>query len=110
MGVRGAGAISTSNPPPEERLPVRTHVGAYDPRLIRQAVLRELDRGGQVFFVHNRVQTIHGFEQRLARLLPEARLAVAHGQMPENELADVMERFSAGGGDAFGRPAVNKPL
>ncbi|HKY83732.1 MAG TPA: transcription-repair coupling factor [Anaerolineales bacterium] len=96
MALTGARDISTINTPPEERLPVRTHVGAYDPRLIRQAVLRELDRGGQVFFVHNRVQTIHGFEQRLARLLPEARLAVAHGQMPENELADVMERFSAG--------------
>jgi transcription-repair coupling factor (superfamily II helicase) len=96
MALTGARDISTINTPPEERLPVRTHVGPYDPRLVRQAVLRELDRGGQVFFVHNRVQTIHGAERRLARLLPEARLAIAHGQMPEGELADVMERFTAG--------------
>jgi transcription-repair coupling factor (superfamily II helicase) len=71
-------------------------VGPYDPRLVRQAVLRELDRGGQVFFVHNRVQTIHAVERRLERLLPEARLAIAHGQMPEAELAQVMDRFTSG--------------
>jgi transcription-repair coupling factor (superfamily II helicase) len=58
MALTGARDISTINTPPEERLPVSTHVGPYDPRLIRQAVLRELDRGGQVFFVHNRVHTI----------------------------------------------------
>jgi transcription-repair coupling factor (superfamily II helicase) len=96
MALTGARDISTINTPPEERLPVSTHVGPYDPRLIRQTVLRELDRGGQVFFVHNRVQTIQGVERRLARLLPEARLAIGHGQMPENQLAEVMERFSAG--------------
>jgi transcription-repair coupling factor (superfamily II helicase) len=75
---------------------VATHIGPYDPRVIRQAVLRELDRGGQVFFVHNRVQTIHAMEQRLERLLPEARLAVAHGQMAEADLSQVMDRFTAG--------------
>jgi transcription-repair coupling factor (superfamily II helicase) len=96
LALTGARDISTINTPPEERLPVATHVGPYDPRLIRQAVLRELDRGGQVFFVHNRVQTIRAVEHRLERLLPEARLAVAHGQMPEAELAQVMERFAAG--------------
>ncbi len=96
LALTGARDISTINTPPEERLPVATHIGPYDPRVIRQAVLRELDRGGQVFFVHNRVQTIHAMEQRLERLLPEARLAVAHGQMPEADLAEVMERFAAG--------------
>jgi transcription-repair coupling factor (superfamily II helicase) len=96
LALTGARDISTINTPPEERLPVATHIGPYDPRVIRQAVLRELDRGGQVFFVHNRVQTIHAVGQRLERLLPEARLAVAHGQMPENDLAQVMERFTAG--------------
>ena len=96
MALTGARDISTINTPPEERLPVATHVGPYDPRLVRQAVLRELDRGGQVFFVHNRVQTIHAMERRLEHLLPEARLAVVHGQMPETDLAEVMERFTSG--------------
>jgi transcription-repair coupling factor (superfamily II helicase) len=96
LALTGARDISTINTPPEERLPVATHIGPYDPRVVRQAVLRELDRGGQVFFVHNRVHTIHAVGQRLERLIPEARLAVAHGQMPEAELAQVMERFTAG--------------
>jgi transcription-repair coupling factor (superfamily II helicase) len=96
MALAGARDISTINTPPEARLPVLTHVGLYDPRLIRQAVLRELDRGGQVYFVHNRVQTIDTIKTRLARLIPEALLAVAHGQMPEKKLAAVMERFANG--------------
>jgi transcription-repair coupling factor (superfamily II helicase) len=96
MALTGARDISTINTPPEERLPIITYVGRYEPRLIRQAVLRELDRGGQVFFVHNRVQTINTLARRLERLVPEARSAIAHGQMPESELADVMQRFSVG--------------
>ena len=83
MALTGARDISTINTPPEERLPIITYVGRYEPRLIRQAVLRELDRGGQVFFVHNRVQTINTLARRLERLVPEARSAIAHGQMPE---------------------------
>jgi transcription-repair coupling factor (superfamily II helicase) len=75
---------------------VITHVGRYDPRLVRQAILREFDRGGQVFFVHNRVQTIERVKGRLERLLPEINFEVAHGQMPERQLASVMERFAAG--------------
>jgi len=71
-------------------------VGPYDPRLVRQAILRELDRGGQVFFVHNRVHTIEAMRSHLERLVPEARIAIGHGQMPERELARVMERFTAG--------------
>jgi transcription-repair coupling factor (superfamily II helicase) len=96
MALTGVRDVSVINTPPEERLPVITHVGPYDPRLVRQAVLRELDRDGQVFFVHNRVETIQAMRARLDHLLPEARLAVAHGQMPERELAEVMERFNAG--------------
>jgi len=96
MALTGARDISTINSAPEERLPVFTHVGPYDPSLIRQAVLRELDRSGQVFFVHNRVQTIQPMRRRLEHLVPEASLAVAHGQMPEQELASVMERFNGG--------------
>ena len=96
LALTGARDISTINTPPDERLPVATHIGPYDPPLIRQAILRELDRGGQVFFVHNRVQTIPAIEHRLERLVPEARLSVAHGQLPERDLARVMEEFAAG--------------
>jgi transcription-repair coupling factor (superfamily II helicase) len=96
MALTGVRDISTINTPPEERLPIVTHVGAYSPRLIRQAILRELERGGQVFFVHNRVQTIGAMRSHLEKLVPEARLTVAHGQMPENELSEQMERFIAG--------------
>jgi transcription-repair coupling factor (superfamily II helicase) len=96
MALAGARDVSNINTPPEARLPVLTHVGPYDPRLIRQAVLRELDRGGQVYFVHNRVQTIETIKARLMRLIPEALLTIAHGQMPEKELSMVMERFANG--------------
>ena len=96
MALTGVRDISVINTPPQERLPVITHVGPYDPQVVRQAILRELDRGGQVFFVHNRVHTIQAMRKHLARLVPEARIAVAHGQMPERQLAAVMERFAAG--------------
>jgi transcription-repair coupling factor (superfamily II helicase) len=96
MALTGARDISTINTPPEERLPVTTHVGRYNPNLVRQAILRELDRGGQVFFVHNRVQTIDAVQNRLEQLVPEAQITIAHGQMPERDLARVMDRFAAG--------------
>jgi transcription-repair coupling factor (superfamily II helicase) len=92
-GIRDISIIST---PPEERLAVQTHVGPYDADLVRRAVLRELDRGGQVFFVHNRVQTINSIAQHLQRLLPEARIAVGHGQMHERQLERVMVDFVDG--------------
>jgi transcription-repair coupling factor (superfamily II helicase) len=96
MALTGVRDISNLNTPPEERLPIITHVGPYSPKLVRQAVLRELERGGQVFFVHNRVQTIDAMRMHLERLVPEARISIGHGQMPENELASVMHRFTAG--------------
>ncbi len=96
MALTGVRDISTINTPPEERLPIITHVGPYSKRLIRQAILRELERGGQVFFVHNRVQTIRAMRSHLERLVPEARLTVAHGQMAEDELSERMEQFAAG--------------
>lgn len=96
MALTGARDITTINTPPEERLPAITHVGPYEPRLVRQAILRELDRGGQTFFVHNRVMTIEGMKRRLEHLVPEARFAVAHGQMVEQNLAKVMEQFTLG--------------
>jgi transcription-repair coupling factor (superfamily II helicase) len=88
--------MSTIETPPEERLPIRTFIAAYDDRLVREAVLRELERNGQAFFVHNRVQGIKRTAARLEKLLPEARLAVAHGQMPEHQLEAVMAAFTRG--------------
>ncbi|UCE00426.1 MAG: transcription-repair coupling factor [Chloroflexota bacterium] len=96
MALTGVRDISTINTPPEERLPIITHVGSYSPRLVRQAILRELERGGQVFFVHNRVQTISAMRSHLHKIVPEARVAIAHGQMDEEILSKRMEQFSAG--------------
>ncbi len=96
MTLTGVRDISTINTPPEERLPIITHVGPYSPKIVRQAILRELERGGQVFFVHNRVQTIGAMRSHLAQLVPEARIAVAHGQMAETELSERMKEFTQG--------------
>ena len=96
MALTGVRDISNLNTPPEERLPIVTHVGPYSPKLVRQAILRELERGGQVFFVHNRVNTIDAMRTHLNQLVPEARVDVGHGQMPEQQLASVMHRFNAG--------------
>jgi transcription-repair coupling factor (superfamily II helicase) len=96
MTLTGVRDISTINTPPEERLPIITHVGPYSPWLVRQAILRELERGGQIFFVHNRVQTIGAMRSHLEKLVPEARVVVAHGQMQEDQLSQRMEKFTAG--------------
>jgi transcription-repair coupling factor (superfamily II helicase) len=96
MALTGARDISMINTPPAERLPIITHIGPYSPKIVRQAILRELDRGGQVFFVHNRVQTIEAMRQHLNSLVPEARVAIGHGQMREDELSQVMTRFTKG--------------
>lgn len=95
MALTGVRDISTINTPPEERLPIITHVGSYSKRLVRKAILRELDRGGQVFFVHNRVQTISAMRSHLDQLVPEARIAIAHGQMDEKDLSLRMDQFSS---------------
>ena len=96
MALTGVRDISNLNTPPEERLPIITHVGPYSPKLVRQAVLRELERGGQIFFVHNRVQTIHAMKMHLQKLVPEARIGIGHGQLDEKELASVMHQFTEG--------------
>lgn len=96
MALTGVRDISMINTPPAERLPIITHIGPYSPKLVRQATLRELERGGQIFFVHNRVQSIEAMRTHLNRLVPEAKIGVAHGQMPENELASEMHRFTHG--------------
>ena len=91
VGVRGMSVIET---PPEGRLPIRTYLQPFDEYHIREAILRELDRGGQIYFVHNKVQTIQAMTERLRRLVPEARVAIGHGQMPEDELERVMNAFA----------------
>ncbi len=96
MALSGVRDISTINTPPQERLPIVTHVGPYSPRLVRQAVLRELERGGQIFFVHNRVQTIEAMASHVHKLVPEARIGIAHGQMAEQELSIRMDQFTHG--------------
>ncbi|MBM2830994.1 MAG: mfd, partial [Dehalococcoidia bacterium] len=96
MSLVGIRDMSTIETPPEERLPVRSYVAEYDDALVREAILREMERNGQVFFVHNRVQTIGLLVSRLKEIVPEARLAVAHGQMPEAELEKVMLDFAGG--------------
>jgi len=93
MAVTGIREMSTITTPPEERHPVLTFVGGYDEGQVVAAVRRELARDGQVFFVHNRVQSIEKTAARLRALLPEARLVVAHGQLPERQLEDVMTSF-----------------
>ncbi|MBA7561593.1 Transcription-repair-coupling factor [subsurface metagenome] len=85
--------------PPEERLPIKTYVAEYNDHLIREAILRELERNGQVFFVHNRVQSIAYIASKLQSLVPEAKIAIAHGQMPEAELEAVMVDFTRGKSD-----------
>ena len=96
MSLTGVRDISVIDTAPAERLPVQTYVGEVDETRLKGAILRELDRGGQVFFVHNRVQTIDIMRQRLAALVPEARLAVGHGQMSERQLEQIMLDFAEG--------------
>jgi len=96
MSLTGIRDMSIIETPPEERLSIKTYVGAYDNTLVRQAILRELERNGQVFFVHNRVQSIALVASKLQALVPEAKIAVAHGQMPEEKLEEVMADFVAG--------------
>jgi transcription-repair coupling factor (superfamily II helicase) len=96
MALTGVRDISIINTPPAERQPIVTHIGPYSQSMVRQAILRELERGGQVFFVHNRVQTINAMKSHLNNLVPEARVGIAHGQMNEGELSRVMQSFTNG--------------
>jgi len=92
-GVRDMSVIET---PPEDRLPIQTRVAEASAGLVRDAILRELDRGGQAFFVHNRVETIEAQADQLRQLLPQARIEAAHGQMAEGGLERVMLAFARG--------------
>jgi transcription-repair coupling factor (superfamily II helicase) len=98
MGARDMSLIET---PPPNRQPVETVVSAYDERLFRDAIGRELGRGGQVYFLHNRVQTIERVAKRIRELCPGARIVVGHGQMSEHELESVMRAFVAGDADVL---------
>ena len=93
MGLLGLRDISNLETPPEDRVAVETRVTRFEPEMIRQAVLRELNRGGQIFFVHNRVEDIYVLGKRLRQIVPEANMAIAHGQMNENDLERVMMDF-----------------
>jgi transcription-repair coupling factor (superfamily II helicase) len=93
MALSGLRNISLINTPPVDRLPIRTYVSKYDESLIQKAIEFELSRGGQTFFLHNRVQSIHETASRIRDLVPSARVVVAHGQMPESELEETMTAF-----------------
>lgn len=93
MSLLGVRDISNLETPPEERMAVETRVVRFDDSLVRNAILRELNRDGQIFFVHNRIEDMHSIAARLQRIVPEARILIGHGQMAEGELEQVMLDF-----------------
>ena len=96
QSLAGLRDMTLMQTPPRDRSPVLTFVEPWDDALIEEGIGRELDRGGQVFFVHNRIETIEGVADHIRRIAPRARVAVGHGQMKERELEDVMRRFVGG--------------
>ena len=96
MAVTGIRDMSVIQTPPEDRQPIKTYVTTDDDKLVAEVIERELERGGQVYYVHNRVRTIEKAAERVCRLVPRARVAVGHGQMEEEQLATVMVEFAAG--------------
>src|SRR5947207_14993422 len=101
MSLAGLRDISVIETPPEGRRPVRTYVGEYEEELVKRAVMREHERGGQAFFVHNRVETIDETAERLRALCPGVRFEVAHGQMGERQLEAAMMKYLRGGADVL---------
>ncbi len=101
LSLMGAKDMSTIETPPLNRIPVETLICPYDERVIRDAINRELARQGQVYFLHNRVQSIETVRNRIAKLCPKARLVIGHGQMNEHELEDVMQQFVSGEADVL---------
>ena len=95
MSLAGLRDISVIETPPEGRRPVKTYVGEYDEELVAKAIERELARGGQAFFLHNRVETIDETAERVRALVPKARVAVAHGQMAEGDAREGHARLPA---------------
>jgi transcription-repair coupling factor (superfamily II helicase) len=101
MSLAGLRNISVIETPPEGRRPVKTYVGEYEEELVKRAILREHERDGQAFFLHNRVETIDETAERLRAMCPGVRFAVAHGQMAEGELEEVMMDYLRGGADVL---------
>lgn len=101
LALTGARDMSTIQTPPHDRLPVETIVTEYDERIIRDAIQRELNRGGQIFFLHNRVMTIEMMRTKLQALVPQARIVVGHGQMHAEDLEEVMTQFVNGEADVL---------
>jgi transcription-repair coupling factor (superfamily II helicase) len=101
MSLAGLRNISVIETPPEGRRPVKTYVGEYEEELVKRAILREHERDGQAFFLHNRVETIDETAERLRAMCPSVRFAVAHGQMAEGELEEVMMDYLRGGADVL---------
>jgi transcription-repair coupling factor (superfamily II helicase) len=101
MSLAGLRDISVIATPPADRKPIRTHVGEWDEELVAVAIRREHDRGGQSFFLHNRVETIDETAEKLRRLVPEVRVGVAHGQMRDGQLEQVMLEFLRGDHDVL---------
>ncbi len=101
MSLAGLREISVIETPPEGRRPVKTYVGEYEEELVRRAIVREHERDGQAFFLHNRVESIDETAERLRALCPGVRFAVAHGQMAEGELETVMMDYLRGGSDVL---------
>ncbi len=101
MALAGVRNLSLIETPPEDRFPVQTYVVEYSPEMVREAIRRELDRGGQVYFIHNRVADIDRFAYHIQQLVPEARVGVGHGQMDEKELEKVMLDFIEGSYDVL---------
>ncbi len=93
LALSGARDMSLITTPPSNRLPVKTTVGPWDPEVTRTAILREIERGGQVFFLHNRVEDLERWASTVVELVPQARVAMAHGQMDESALEDIMLAF-----------------
>lgn len=96
MALMGARDLSVIETAPRERLPIQTVVRTYETKLVKEAILHEINRGGQVFYLHNRVDTIYAVAELLGNLVPEAKIAVGHGQMDERDLEHVMTDFVAG--------------
>ncbi len=101
MSLSGVRDITTIETPPRDRHPIQTYVGLYDEGMVTRAIEREVDRGGQVYFLHNRVETIDKAALRLRELMPRVRFSVAHGQMAEQELERVMLEFLRGDSDVL---------
>ncbi len=101
MALGGIRDMSVMETPPEERLPIKTYVSEFDERLVREAIVRELERGGQIYFVHNRVRNIHSIAEKVREIVPEATVGIGHGQMDERELERAMDEFVRGRTDVL---------